>query len=81
MSKFQKVQEKNGRPINWGSSCWAQRCFQSKAVEGLGTSCSWLKTAASNWYLLDLVIEKSNFTNLKITKPFRWQMEENSKKS
>ena len=37
----------------------------SKAVEGLGTICynsrSWLKTAASNWYLHGLVTEKSDF--------------------
>ena len=35
--KISKSTGKNGRPIKWGSSCWAQRCFQSKAVEGLGT--------------------------------------------
>ena len=67
--KISKSTGKNGRQVKWGSSCWDQRCFQGKAVEGLliqYNSCSWLKTAASNWYLHGLVIEKSNFINLKI---------------
>ena len=51
-------------------------------------SSSWSKNAASNWYLHGLVIEKSNFRFLDdqlisrkciffVTKPCRWQMEEN----
>ena len=38
-----------------------QASIKSKAVEAQYNSCSWLKTAASNWLLHGLVIEKSNF--------------------